>query len=390
MKQLRFLIILALGASIFGFDSRAAVSVELVRVPHGGIQPRTAIDPSGVLHLIYFKGSPMAGDVFYVKREEGSEQWSEPIQVNHRVESAVAAGTIRGPQMALGKNSRIHVAWMGSAKVATPGKEGEHPKHPMLYARLNDDGTAFEQERDLLTWTAGLDGGGTVAADRNGRVYVAWHGKPESISTTEFARAVYLTRSDDDGKTFSREALANSETTGACGCCGMRGYADSKGQLYLLYRMANDVNRDMGLLMSSDHGRSFSLRRVSEWQIQACPMSSAAFGESHAGVMISTETEGRVEARLVTAKTDDFSNIPGISGVRREGKHPSIAGNEKGESVFAWSEGAGWKKGGKLKWQAFDLKGRLIAESGGADISIPEWSFTATATKRDGNFVLIY
>lgn len=390
MKQIRCLIVVALVVSVFGISLRAAVSVELVRVPYGGIQPRTAIDSKGVLHLIYFNGAPAAGDVFYVKREEGSEQWSEPIQVNHRVESAVAVGTIRGPQMALGMNGRIHVAWMGSGKVATVGKEDEHPKHPMFYARLNDDGSAFEPERDLLTWTAGLDGGGTVAADRHGHVYVAWHGKPESGSPTEFGRAVYLTRSEDDGRTFSREEVANVETTGACGCCGMRGFADSKGHLYLLYRMANEVNRDMGLLVSSDQGRSFSLNKVSEWQIQACPMSSAAFGEGRGGVMISTETEGRVETRLVGAHADDFLNIPGISGVRREGKHPSISGNRKGESAIAWSEGAGWKMGGKLKWQAFDPKGRLIAESGIAEISIPDWSFAATATKRDGNFVLIY
>lgn len=44
------------------------------------------------------------------------------------------------------------------------GKVGE----PMLYSRSNDSGTAFEPERNLMTRTFGLDGGGIIAADSTG------------------------------------------------------------------------------------------------------------------------------------------------------------------------------------------------------------------------------
>jgi hypothetical protein len=47
----------------------------------------------------------------------------------------------------------------------------------MLYARLNDGRTAFEAQRNVMQFAAGLDGGGTVAADSQGRVFVAWHGQ---------------------------------------------------------------------------------------------------------------------------------------------------------------------------------------------------------------------
>jgi DNA-binding beta-propeller fold protein YncE len=43
----------------------------------------------------------------------------------------------------------------------------------MLYARLDDAGTAFEPQRNLIQVAAGLDGGGSVAADQAGNVYVA-------------------------------------------------------------------------------------------------------------------------------------------------------------------------------------------------------------------------
>ena len=43
---------------------------------------------------------------------------------------------------------------------------------PMLYTRKNPMATAFEAQRNLITWAGGLDGGGSLAADANGRVYV--------------------------------------------------------------------------------------------------------------------------------------------------------------------------------------------------------------------------
>jgi hypothetical protein len=48
-------------------------------------------------------------------------------------------------------------------------------KHPMVFARLNDAGTEFEPERNLIHAAYGLDGGGAVAADTAGDVYVFWH-----------------------------------------------------------------------------------------------------------------------------------------------------------------------------------------------------------------------
>src|SRR5687767_6364611 len=111
--------------------------VTLLRVPNGGIQPQALVDAKGDLHLIYFKGEAAAGDIFYVRRPAGQERFSDPIRVNSQPGSAVAAGTIRGGQIALGKAGRVHVAWNGSGKTKTASGTA------MLYARLNDSGTAF-------------------------------------------------------------------------------------------------------------------------------------------------------------------------------------------------------------------------------------------------------
>jgi len=146
-------------AILLASGSTQGAQVSVLRTPDGGIQPQAAVDGKGVVHLIYFKGKPGAGDIFYVRQEPGKSDFSNPIQVNTRPGSAIAIGTIRGAHLAIGKRGRVHVAWMGGQGAEpVPVADGK-PKTPMVYTRLNEAGSAFEPERNVLTWTGGLDGG---------------------------------------------------------------------------------------------------------------------------------------------------------------------------------------------------------------------------------------
>jgi len=104
---------LALLFCFLGFGLTAAESerVKLVRTPDGGIQPQAAVDSHGLVHLIYYKGDAGGGDIFYARRDPGMDTFSKPLPVNSQPGSAMSAGTIRGAQMAVGKNGRVHVAW---------------------------------------------------------------------------------------------------------------------------------------------------------------------------------------------------------------------------------------------------------------------------------------
>jgi hypothetical protein len=242
--------------------SGAAARVTVLKTPNGGIQPQALVDSKGTLHLIYFKGEAGAGDLFYVRRPAGKQRFSNPIRVNSQPGSAIAVGTIRGGQIALGKAGRIHVAWNGSGK----GKEAG--SSPMLYTRLKDSGTAFEKQRNLMQDTSILDGGGTAAADDAGNVYVAWHALKAGGKRGEDNRKVWVARSADEGKTFSREVPAWTRATGACACCSMHAFADSKRSVSLLYRSANaGVNRDIYLLSSRDKGKSFRGVLLHKWKV---------------------------------------------------------------------------------------------------------------------------
>ncbi|HZF41371.1 MAG TPA: hypothetical protein VE715_21285 [Blastocatellia bacterium] len=356
--------------------------VDLIRTPNGGLQPQAVTDASGALHLVYFVGDPAGGDIFYVRREHGKDDFSSPIRVNSQPGSAIAVGTIRGAHIAAGKNGRIHVSWNGSNKVSPRGPENSAP---MLYARMNDAKTAFETQRNLMRASHGLDGGGTVAADKEGDVYVAWHGAGEQKG--EEHRRVWLARSTDEGKTFGRETPAFADETGACGCCGMRAFVDPRGALHLLYRTATDMTeRGMFLLTSTDKGKSFRGTRLDNWRLAACPMSSVTAASDHKQTLAAWENDGQVYFAAIDSSSPKPVAAPAPTGKR---KHPAIATNARGATILVWTEGTGWKKGGSLAWQVFDKNGNPVGEMGAAQ-GVPVWGLATAVAETDGKFAVIY
>lgn len=372
-----------------GLNAADTTRVSLIRTPDDGIQPQAAVDSQGLVHLIFYKGDSGGGDIFYARQERGKETFSKPIQVNSQSRSAMSAGTIRGAQLAVGKDGRVHVAWDGLGKGATRPMIGGKQVSPSLYTRSNEAGTGFEPERNLITYAAGLDGGGSVAADGQGNVYVFWHAAKPGNTNGEAGRAVFVAHSADDGKTFAPEKLATSRPTGACGCCGMKAFADSQGNVFALYRAASEmVNRDEMLLVSRDHAADFAIALAHPWKVAGCPMSSAFFSESRTGVLAAWETEGKVYFARVDPKTLKVSEPVSPPGsVKR--KHPVAVGNAQGEVLLGWTEGTGWNKGGAVAWQLYDAAGNPTSEKGRAD-GVPTWSLATAFAKPDGNFVIIY
>ena len=363
-------------------SSAAGDTVMLLRTPDGGIQPQTAMGPDGTIHLVYFKGEARGGDLFYVRRAAGKSAFSEPIHVNTRPGSAIAAGTIRGAQVAVGRTGRVHVAWNGPAP-----EGGTYFDAPMLYTRLNDAGTAFEPERDLITSARGLDGGGSIAADNKGNVYVMWHAPKPGNTNGEAGRAVFVAKSTNDGARFASEKLATAKPTGACACCGMKAFIDSAGHVFAFYRSAADkLHRDETLLISLDQGHDFDIAYTHGWKVPTCPMSSASFCETKDSIVAAGETHGRVFFVRVNAKTRKAS---APTSPETKAKHPAVASNSKGEVLLAWVEGTGWAKGGSVAWQVYDTAGNPTAEKGKAD-GVPAWSLVSAFSNPDGTFTIVY
>ncbi|HET6569088.1 MAG TPA: sialidase family protein [Rhodothermales bacterium] len=380
------LLIVCVGVALAaaGGDERVASDVELVRTPDGGIQPQAVVDERGTVHLIYFKGDPKGGDVYYARRAPGDAAFSKPIRVNSEPGTAIAMGTIRGAHIAVGRGGRVYVTWNG-VKPAVDGKPGTVP---VWYTRMNDQGTGFEPQRNLITWAYGIDGGGGIAADREGNVYVLWHGG--AYGKGEAERAVYLAYSDDDGRSFARERRISPTTKGVCGCCSLRAFADEAGNLYVVFRDAGDgVHRNTDLLVSMDRGETFSFATVQPWKLNACPMSSASIAEDARGTVLAWQRKEQVYYTHVQPGTTEMGTPQPAPGTPGERKHPVLVGGRDGKLLFAWTEGTGWSRGGSLHWQEYDREGKPVGSTGSAD-GVPAWSLATGYVNPEGAFVLVY
>jgi hypothetical protein len=374
---------------------RRDASVTLLRLPDGGIQPQAVVDSRGVVHAVYLNGEPGATDVFYVQlRADGT--WTSPLRVNSQAGSAIATGSVRGAQLAVDGDGRPHVAWNGSSKAAFNSPDGATP---MLYTRLNDGRTAFEPQRNLIQSAIGIDGGGAIAADAKGHVFVAWHaGGPDSKGEAD--RRVWLTISNNAGRTFAPERAISDPVNGACGCCGMDAAIDRTGVIYFLYRAAREtVHRDSLLLTSTDDGRTFRSMRLAEWNVDACPMSTYSFAEGPAFMFAAWEAAGQVAFSRAGWGRGDQGIGAGLRrheppGEVRTRRHPSLATNTAGEILFAWTEGTAWQRGGSVAWQLFTRdaeKGGLKASGDiGHASGVPVWGLVAAVARGDGRFVIIY
>jgi hypothetical protein len=380
------IVVLALVGLFAGSVARAAEPmVKAIHRPDGGIHPQVQTDSRSRAHLIYFKGDPRHGDIYYVRCDDGGATFSKPIRVNSQPDSVVIIGTIRGPHIAIGTDDRPHIAWMGSDKAEpkAPGKQT-----PMLYARLNDAGDGFEPQRNVIANHPGLDGGGSVAADHAGNVYIAWHAPDKGEAEED--RQVWLARSRDDGRTFEPEHAIVPKKTGACGCCGLSITASGDGHLALVFRSATAmVNRDLHVLTSKDFGQTFAIAAVDPWRVGKCVMSTAALAQRGSDVLAAWETTEQIHF----AAFNDWASSPqprAVPGAAQNRKYPAIALNARGEYAIAWAEGAGWNKGGTVVWQVFDAHDQPIKGQAGRASGLEPWSLPAVFTAPDGSFRILY
>src|SRR5258706_15873488 len=107
------------------------------------------------------------------------------------------------------------------------------------------------------------------------------------------------------------------------------------------------------------------------------------------GVLAAWETEKQAYYGRVDAATGKMSTPVAAPGTGENRKHPAVAGNAKGETVFAWTEGMGWRKGGTLAWHLYDKSGQPTAELGQV-AGGPVWSLIAAFARPDGGFTIVY
>ena len=348
--------------------------VRVEEVPEHGLQPEVAVASNGIVHLVYLRGDPKAADIRYSSRLPGGE-WSASKTVNTTPGTAVALGSIRGPQIALGAHATVHVIWNGVA-------EDKAGRAPLLYTRQLTGANEFEKQRDLLAETTALDGGASIAADGKGSVWVAWHGNPPGKNTDEAQRVVFLRASIDEGAQFADPEALNAAEPGVCACCSLRIIADTSGSPTVFFRNALRTEHRAMTLLTRGLDR-WASREVETWNVSACPMSSAALFSEKSGLLGAWETAGRINVA--------WMNRPSANPVTladEDAKHPSIAADGRGAWLVAWVEGTGWNRGGQAGWQELDAALAPRSAKGQAE-GVPAWGRVAVYAEAPGKFVLL-
>lgn len=359
---------------LIAFSIQAA-EVRTERVPEGGVQPQIVNDASGTLHLVYLTGAAGGSNVRYAARKAGASAWGSSATINSTPDTAVAAGTIRGAQLTVGRDSALHVVWNG------PG--GRDRPSPLYYSRSLDGGRTFAAQRDLRGETKGLDGGATIAANATGDVFILWHGARAEAAPGEVNRVIFVLKSTDNGATFAPVQIANLDDLGVCACCSMKSFITPSGELLTLYRAARQLDqREITLLSSRDGGGTFTHQVLAPWPVKVCPMSSMTMTGVSGHTRAAWETEGKIYTRLL----DDTAAAIPVSPAKS--RHPALAVNQSGETVVSFSIGTGWQKGGQVGWVLLDKGGQPTSTRGTAP-GVPVWGMTAAYA--DGNdFVVMY
>lgn len=351
-----------------------------VRLPKGALQPRVSTATDGTIRIVFLEGDPQACEVKLASLSPNGAL-SAPVRLNSPSTLAIASGTVRGPSIALGSKGVSHVLWHGKNGSASTGKGSA-----LYYALARADGTS-STPIDLMGNTTALDGGASVTATPQGEVWIVWHALPVG-KEGEMERRVFVRYSTDNGTTFSEPWTLKGEDMGVCACCGLTTATDGTGALYLLYRTAEQKKqRGARLLRLPPRANAETqpeLLTKDQWNLNACPMTTAAWLPTAQGANAFWVTEFKLHLFGKEVESIDLSSFTG----KAMQNHPRLARNAAGETLLLWTEGAMWGKGGELVSQLFSTDGKPSGPT--QKQPLPTWSYGAATVLPDGRFAIIY
>lgn len=335
----------------------AAERVHVAQTPGDGSVPDAEIDDKGTVHVAYVAGQ----DAFYAKSIDGGKTFGAPLRINSEPGSVHPANMFRGPDIALGKNGRLHVVWYVNAYQRKLPKD----QWGVFYSHLDPGQDAFGPARNLNRTPSDNY---SIAADRNGEVAVVW-----------MASKLFVTESRDNGQTFAdAEAVPVADP---CECCASRAFLSSDGALYIDYREKANNLRDMHLLARAKGNGGFSKQKISStpWQVNACPMAGTFLAATGNGLIMAWETKGQI----FYSRFDPAKGLvqPREIKAAAKGKWPIALAAPDGTVLVSW------KSGSNLGWQQFDAADKPIGVSETQASRNPHRH--AGVVTKDGNFLLI-
>lgn len=300
MKSITVVIVLAI--VVAGCADQA---VEKESVILAGQMPSLAKDDKNNLHLVYGTGD----SVMHSSSSNNGKSFSLPTLV--AVLPGLAASHMRGPQIAPTSEGLSAIASNSAGDIFSYVMDNKGRWSET--ARVNDADTVAKE--GLMALSADGLNAFAVWLDLRGN----GHNK------------IFGARSNDGGKSWSRNFLIYSSPDGSvCECC--KPSTVRKGNdVYVMFRNWLNGNRDLYLVHSSDGGNTFGqAQKLGEgnWQLDGCPMDGGAIVVTESGT-----------AETVWKRKDDiYTCEPGKPEEKiGEGRNCTIE-TVNGKNVYAWTE----------------------------------------------------
>lgn len=288
------------------------------RRAHGLMMLNTVSAPGGGADLM-FQSSSDLGDNF-----------EEPMRVND-TSGEVSDHGENSPQLLTSPDeSTMYAVWNArdpknpAASVVRFASSGTMRPVWSPAITLNDDGKPVSH------------GFQSAAVGPDGTIYAAWLDGRDGRASTEGATggttSIYLTRSTDGGKTFSKNIRV---ATNVCPCCRVA-FGFVSGKVLLAWRQveAGDI-RDIYFASSADGGKSWESGKPvfrDGWKIKGCPHVGPAMATLGDKVYVTWFSEGAEDPAIYMAVSSDagktFSPRQKISAGTTDPTHPQIAVGE--------------------------------------------------------------
>ncbi len=247
------------------------------------------------LVAIYAAPGERGADLHYVSSNDLGESWTEPQRINN-VPGEVSDHGENSAQLFFSPDEMTLYAFWN----ARDSKGGSHVRFSRAGAMMTTWSPAVTLDDDPAPNSHGFQGAG-VGPD--GTLYAAWldmRDKDEAKTGdyTAGAASVYLTRSTDGGKTWSKNVRIARDV---CPCCRV-GFGFTGGRVVTTWRgVDNGDLRDIYTASSADKGETWTkgvLVNRDGWKIKGCP---------HVGASLAT-----VGDKLYVVWFSEANGKPGI------------------------------------------------------------------------------
>ena len=293
--------------------------------------PQIAVSPAGMISLLTLYQDGENARLGFTMSHDGGDHFM-PVKPLSEDGAKISAHGENNPMMAVSSRA-VYAFWEQSQAEGT---------RDLVVGRSLNEGQAFEKPvRVNDNKTPSFHGFASIAAGKNGEVYVVWldgRETPESPGTFD----IYLARSTDRGATFGQNIrVARS----ACPCCRPYVTVGNNGEVFIAWRKVFPVSvRDMVVSVSKDGGQTFpQATRVAEdgWEIHGCPESGASLMVVKGRLYVAWMTGGSDNRpRLRLTWSDDggahfhaaLDASPGI----QDPNHPFLGRSENGQLLLGF------------------------------------------------------